>query len=192
MSIVPSPEIWHRSDFAYICMWRRLYAAVEVGVDRGEFASVFLDRWIGDEWWGIDDYQPYPEMPYDRTADFLFAVERLKPHAGRVKLVKLGSAEASELFAPGTVDFVYIDGAHDYDSVHRDLRLWLPKLSDRGILAGHDFDDQHPDVIRAVTEFGREIGQDVYITKVAGYQAEECPSWYLYKSGMPGPGWRRC
>lgn len=192
--ILPSPEIWHRDDFAYLCVWRRLYRAVEVGVDRGEFASVFLSRWIGNEYWGVDDYQPYPEMDYDRTADFFFAVERLKPHAGRVKLVKRGSVAASRLFDDGSVDFIYIDGAHDYASVRADLDAWYPKLSDRGILAGHDFDNQpgHAGVRRAVTEFAGEIGRDVYLTAVEGYHREECPSWYLYRSGMPGPGWRRC
>lgn len=192
--ILPSPEIWHRDDFAYLSMWRRLYRVVEVGVDRGEFASVFLSRWIGDEYWGIDDYRPYPEMDYDRTADFLFAVDRLRPHAGRAKLVKRSSVAGSRLFDDESVDFVYIDGAHDFQSVRDDLSAWHPKLSQRGILAGHDWTDQphHEGVKRAVTEFAREIGQDVYLTSVDGYFQERCPSWYLYKSGMPGPDWRRC
>lgn len=192
--ILPSPEIWHRDDFAYLCMWRRLYRVAEIGVDRGEFAATFLSRWIGSEWWGVDDYQPYPEMDYDRTADFLFAVERLKPHAGRVKLIRLGSVEASRQFAPGSLDFVYIDGAHDHESVKADLEAWYPKLSENGILAGHDWTDQpiHAGVKQAVTEFARVIGQDVHITTVEGYHREECPSWYLYRSGMPGPDWRRC
>ncbi len=175
-------------------MWRRLYTAVEVGVDRGEFAHIFLSRWLGNEYWGVDDYKPYPEMPYDRQADYLFAIERLKPHAGRCKLVRLGSVEASKLFAPGTVDFIYIDGAHDYRSVRADLHAWYPKLTDRGILAGHDFDDKphHAGVGRAVAEFADEVGRDVYLTAVEGFVIEDCPSWYLYRDGMPGPDWRRC
>jgi len=192
--ILPSPEIWHRDDFAYLCVWRRLWRAVEVGVDRGEFAATFLSRWIGDEYWGVDAYRPYPEMRYDRHTDYLFAVDRLRPHAGRVKLLKMGSVEAAERFGPGSVDFIYIDGAHDYESVRADLAAWYPKLSDRGILAGHDWTDQphHAGVKRAVTEFAEGIDRDVYVTTVEGYREEVCPSWYLYKSGMPGGDWRRC
>lgn len=158
------------------------------------FAETFLNRWLGNEYWCVDDYKPYGEMPYDREADFLFAVERLKPHAGRVKMVRMGSVEASALFAPGTVDFIYIDGAHDYESVRTDLHTWYPKLTERGIIAGHDFDDipHHAGVKRAVEEFGREVNQTVYLTAVPGFNLETCPSWYLYRSGMPGPGWRRC
>lgn len=192
--ILPSPEIWHRDDFAYLCMWRKLFRVAEIGVDRGEFASTFLSRWIGDEYWGIDSYAPYPEMPFDRHADYLMAVERIKLHANRAKLLKHGSIEASQFFAPGSLDFVYIDGAHDYAGVKADLEAWYPKLDRRGILAGHDFDDQpvHAGVKEAVVEFAEKLGQTIYLTAVEGYQKEVCPSWYLYVSSMPGSGWRRC
>lgn len=192
--ILPSPEIWHRDDFPLLCNWRKLWRAVEVGVDRGEFAQMFLSRWMGSEWWGVDDYRPYPEMAYDRYTDHMFAIERILPHARRAKLLRHGSIEASSFFAEGSVDFIYIDAAHDYDSVLADLHAWFPKLSDHGILAGHDFDDQphHEGVRRAVAEFAGDIGRDVYLTAVKGYNREECPSWYLYKAGMPGKDWRRC
>lgn len=192
--ILNSPEIWHRADFPVLCNWRLLWRAVEVGVDRGEFARVFLDRWQGHEWRGVDNYQPYPEMPYDRDPDYQFALDRLKPHASRAKLLKHGSVEASRFFEPNSVDFVYIDGAHTYDAVWADLHAWYPKLSERGILAGHDWTDQphHAGVKRAVTEFASRLGRDVYITTVDGYREETCPSWYLYVDEMPGPDWRRC
>ena len=194
MSVEQSSEVWHRDDLAYLCMWRRLYKVAEIGVDRGIFAETFLSRWIGTDYWGIDSYESYPEMPYDRTADYLMALQRLAPHAGRFKLLKWSSEEAAKFFADGSLDFAYIDGAHDYESVRRDLRLWWSKLSEKGILAGHDFDDQphHEGVKRAVTEFGREVGRTVYLTAVEGFQREECPSWYTYKNGIPGPEWRRC
>lgn len=193
--ILSSPEIWHRDDFAYLCMWRKLYRAAEVGVDRGVFARTFLDRWIGTEWWGVDDYLPYPEFPFDREADFLFAVEAIKPHSHRAKLLRMDSIEASRLFGDGSLDFVYIDAAHDYDHVKADLHAWYPRVGEGGILAGHDWTDQpiHEGVRRAVAEFAGEIGRDVYLTSpIEGYAPEVCPSWYLYRDGIPGPDWRRC
>ncbi len=193
-TIKPSPEIWHRDDFPILCNWRKLWRAVEVGVDRGEYASLFLDRWQGDEWYGVDDYRPYGEMPYDREADYLLAVHRLSRHARRAKLLRHGSGEAAAMFTPGWAGFVYLDGAHTYEAVKADLAAWWPVLADHGILAGHDWTDQpvHEGVKRAVSEFAAELGLTVYLTTVKGYQEEACPSWYVYKSGMPGPGWRRC
>jgi hypothetical protein len=194
MPIVPSPEIWHRDDFPLLCNWRKLWRAVEVGVDRGEFASMFLSRWMGSQYWGVDSYQPYPEQQFDRDADYQMAIHRFERHGCRAKLLRHPSADAAVFFPIGSVDFVYIDGAHDYESVRADLEAWRPKLSRQGILAGHDWDNHpaHAGVRRAVSEFAEQGGFTVYLTKVDGYQAEECPSWYTYVSGMPGPRWRRC
>lgn len=52
------------------------------------------------------------------------------------------------------VDMVFIDGAHDYDSVMADLAAWIPKA--RKLICGHDFfdgpDAGFPDVAAAVKE----------------------------------------
>lgn len=194
-SIQPSPEIWHRSDFAFLCFWRKLYRCVEVGVDRGEFAITFLDRFPQcSQFWGVDDYEPYLEMPFAREADYLMAVTRLERHASRAKLIRMGSTEAATLFPSESVDFIYIDGAHDYENVRADLEAWWPALSHQAILAGHDWTEHplHEGVKRAVTEFARRHNLKVYLTSVEGYGQEECPSWYIYRSGMPGPDWKRC
>ena len=193
--ILPSPEIWHRDDFALLCFWRKLYRCAEVGVDRGEFALMFLNRFPQcEEYWGVDEYRPYPEMAYDRQADRDIALQRLAPHGRRFKLIRESSTDAAGYFAHGSLDFVYLDGAHDYESVKADIKAWWPKLSDRGILAGHDWTDQphHAGVKRAVTEFAGQAERTVYLTLVDGYRAEECPSWYVYRDAMPGADWRRC
>jgi hypothetical protein len=167
---------------------------VEVGVDRAVFAHHFLSRWQGSHYWGIDDYEPFPESAWDRQADYLMAVARLEQFGDRARLVKMPSAAAAELFAPGSVDLVYIDGAHDKGSVITDLLAWYPAVSDHGIIAGHDWDDQeaHAGVKEAVTVFAQARDLTIYTTAVEGYGQEPEPSWYIYKSGMPGPDWRRC
>jgi hypothetical protein len=40
----------------------------------------------------------------------------------------------------GSLSFCFIDAAHDYESVKRDLEAWGPKVRADGILAGHDAD----------------------------------------------------
>jgi len=195
-NILPSPEIWCRDDLPALCFWRKLYRCVEVGVERGNFARLFLDRFPQIEaWWGVDDWQPYPEMPFDRSSDYLMAVANLQPYSHKAKLIRAGSIETAACFADGAVDFAYIDGAHDYESVRDDLAAWWPKVSEHGIIAGHDWTDQpiHAGVKRAVGEFAAEHGLTVYLTVVDGYNRETCPSWYCYRAGdMPGPEWRRC
>tara|TARA_B110000902_G_scaffold158297_1_gene181499 strand:- start:787 stop:1332 length:546 start_codon:yes stop_codon:yes gene_type:complete len=53
-------------------------------------------------------------------------------------------------------DFIYIDGAHDYESVRQDIQLSLPLLKKGGVIAGHDYQREHRGVVRAVGEaFGQ-------------------------------------
>jgi methyltransferase family protein len=54
-------------------------------------------------------------------------------------------------------DLVYIDGAHEYGAVRRDLQLYWQLLSDRGVLLGDDY--MHwPSVTQAANDFAKEHG----------------------------------
>jgi hypothetical protein len=68
--------------------------------------------------------------------------------ADMITIIENDSAEAAACFAPKSVDFCFVDAAHDYESVKRDVAAWLPKV--RGTIAGHDA--QHEPVLRAVRE----------------------------------------
>jgi SAM-dependent methyltransferase len=69
-----------------------------------------------------------------------------------IRPIRLGSLEAAAQYAPGSLDFVFIDGDHDYAAVRADIVAWLPLVKDGGVLAGDDFLDQWPGVQRAVRE----------------------------------------
>lgn len=75
------------------------------------------------------------------------------------------SVEASRMFDDESVDFVMIDGSHDYDSVREDILHWLPKVKRGGIIAGDDYSDSWPGVKRAVDEL------------VSGFQLHDT-TWY--------------
>lgn len=183
--ITKSHEIHTRDDFALLCNWRRLYqGAVEVGVDRGEFAQCFLDRWYGCDYYGVDNYVQN-EWFWDRTADLHVASIRFERHAVRARLAHGASADVARKLSHRKFDFIYIDGDHEYAGVRDDLAAWWPRVSDAGIFAGHDFDLTHPGVMQAVREFAAAGGLQVYLTH------EPLPSWYIYRSGIPGADWKR-
>jgi hypothetical protein len=50
------------------------------------------------------------------------------------------------------INFVFIDAAHDYDSVKADILAWRPLVAKGGILSGHDYDWGYPGVVHAVRE----------------------------------------
>jgi hypothetical protein len=67
--------------------------------------------------------------------------------------IKLPSLEAVKLYADRSLDFVYIDAAHDYANVKADILAWKPKVKPGGILAGHDYNKENsPGLVQAVNE----------------------------------------
>jgi hypothetical protein len=179
-----SPEIADRRDFAHLCNKHGLVEAVEVGTDRGLFAFDFVTKWKGYTLLCVDPYLPYPEMPFDRLPDLVMAVVRLAPFAEHVKFVRETSLGFLSKYDPNArIDFIYIDGAHDYDSVREDVAAWWDRLMPGGILAGHDFDEHHPGVVRAVTEFARANDLAIYHT----FEAGTTPSWYVHKPKCESP-----
>tara|TARA_Y100000389_G_scaffold181177_1_gene196567 strand:- start:1164 stop:1733 length:570 start_codon:yes stop_codon:yes gene_type:complete len=55
-------------------------------------------------------------------------------------------------FEDNSIDFIYIDAEHTYESVKRDLELYLPKLKRGGTIGGHDYHEVWPGVCKAIDE----------------------------------------
>jgi hypothetical protein len=70
------------------------------------------------------------------------------------------SAERAADFEDASLDFIFIDAAHDYESVRKDLAAWFPKLKRGGIFAGHDY--PWHEVERAVKEHAADHGYFVH------------------------------
>ena len=63
----------------------------------------------------------------------------------------MNSIEASKLYKPNSLDFIFIDASHDQMSVKADLTHWTPRLKENGLIAGDDADNEG--VAHAVTQF---------------------------------------
>jgi hypothetical protein len=57
-----------------------------------------------------------------------------------------------------SADVIYLDAAHSYHEVLADIRAFWPLVRPGGLLFGDDFDVIWPGVIRAVHEWGEEVG----------------------------------
>lgn len=150
---------------------RRLFGA-EIGVDRGQTSARLLRDFPQLRLQMVDNWGTYiEEHPYRRSGDSCasrteqeqeqaqaeaelrtaFAVERRE-------IVVADSVAAACRVQAGSLDFVFVDGAHHYEGVIRDLRAWWPRVRPDGLFCGHDY--AHPrdkrgifGVARAVHEF---------------------------------------
>jgi predicted O-methyltransferase YrrM len=166
---------------------------VEVGSSYGDFAKIILNKWLGKKLWlvdswrhfeGIDDINnPDHNGQLDALAHCFMQMYRFDAKVGIIRDLSIVSAE---LFKDASLDFVYIDAAHDYQSVKQDLKAWYPKVKKGGVFAGHDYALQtivfsQNDMLRncvlevkpAVDEFVQEYSLDLNVTE------DEYPSWWV-------------
>ena len=54
-------------------------------------------------------------------------------------ILRKTSMQALNDIDDNSLDFVYIDGNHDFLNVTQDIHYWLKKVKPGGILAGHDY-----------------------------------------------------
>ena len=78
---------------------------------------------------------------------------RLEPYYDRITFIEKTSILGVDS-VPNELDFVYIDGDHNYMGVRLDLLLYYRKVKKGGIFGGHDF--PLSGVKRAVLEWNRE------------------------------------
>lgn len=155
---------------------------VEVGVAKGNFSDLILQDWQGRELISVD---PWIEV----EENYSLARRRLERHGSRSTMWRMTSEEAAREIAPRSLDFVYIDADHGFESVQSDLVSWYEKVRPGGILAGHDYFDRpggrRCEVKTAVDRFAAARGLRVHSTfaepeKVKGGRARsKAISWLL-------------
>lgn len=77
----------------------------------------------------------------------------LTPVIELVRPLNLPSVRAAKAFDDESVDFVFIDGDHSEESVRSDIEAWLPKVKQGGVIAGHDYTNNWPGVVAAVSQY---------------------------------------
>lgn len=76
--------------------------------------------------------------------------------------IRKPSLDAVHHFAEGTIDFLMIDGSHQYQDVCEDIDAWLPKMKRGGMISGDDYN--WSGVERAVKE--KFSGMDVKVVEL--------------------------
>jgi predicted O-methyltransferase YrrM len=111
----------------------------EVGVAFGEFSRQIVDACAPRRLYLVDLWAPSSARYGAPALDAVRA--RLAPELadGTAEIVRAYSWDGIASLPERSLDWVYIDAAHDYDSVRRDLEACLPRMREGAIIAGHDY-----------------------------------------------------
>jgi hypothetical protein len=153
----------------------------ELGVFEGTFAKEILrvtqPRWL----WLVDTFEGtvysgdqngehvhsvnMAEMGIRLAAEFVYL---------NVRLVKSRSVDWLRGVEESALDWVYIDTDHTLKTTVLELEAARHAVRPGGIIAGHDFSPEFPDVPRAVMSFVGTHGLDIEL-----FQGDKLPSYRI-------------
>ena len=167
----------------------------EIGVAKGHFTQQVRTVCKPAFYALVDPWRHQDENIYYGDANNAAQADQDRRHAkvskrfacektGReCRVFRMFSADAVKEFPDKHFDWVFIDANHSYEACLEDLRLWAPKVSDDGLLCGHDFAVHGAaraakfGVVDAVKEFVKESGFGL-----AALTIEHFPTYVIAKN----------
>lgn len=118
-------------------------SGAEIGVERGEYSEVLCKAnpqakiFLVDAWTAYKGYRDHVNQEkldgfYEKTKN------RMKPYPN-AEVIKGFSMDVVKTVADNSLDWIYIDAAHDFQSCTNDIAEWGKKVRSNGIVAGHDY-----------------------------------------------------
>ena len=150
---------------------------VEIGTHKAESSVMWLTHADGLHLTCIDPYARYAARNSQSQQDAVYAAaaERLKPY--NADIIRAASLDVVGSFKDGSIDFLYIDGDHEFDPVMQDLIRWSPKVRSGGLIVLHDYCVVwRGGVIKAV---------DAYTS------AHRIDPWYVTRDANPCAFWEK-
>jgi hypothetical protein len=171
-----------RVDLAKLFAELGFQTGAEIGVCNGEYSEVLLSenpnltRLLCIDPWSAY-LSPWSFRVTQQRADDRLqrAQKRLKRFHPYVDFIRKTSIEAAKEIPDGSLDFVYLDGLHDFDNVMLDLIHWSKKVRPLGIMVGHDYWYMYGGQVPAAV--------DAYT------RAHQINSWYITREQAPSFFW---
>jgi len=137
-----------RETFAVLLAELGFTCGAEIGVERGVYSDILLRanpalKLISVDAWA--QYTGYRDHMTQAQMDVLYeeAKEKLRPYGTRSLVIKGYSTEVAKDVTDESLDFVYLDGNHEFTEVVNDIASWQRKVRPGGIVSGHDYIKSH-------------------------------------------------
>jgi predicted O-methyltransferase YrrM len=151
---------------------RKEIVGCEIGVAHGFNSVYFLDALPNlKKLYAIDPFILYDQDGSRQGAPGIFLSQNnadniknmfkrnISPYGDRVEFIEAKSEDTVDQILDSSLDYIFIDGEHSYESVAKDIKNYYVKVKHGGIISGHDF--SWPGVQKAVFEFIADTGIDL-------------------------------
>jgi hypothetical protein len=130
-----------RSDLPQFFVDMGYKVGAEIGVETGYFSEELLR--VGLRVYSIDPWVHSPTWQYQKSVEKMKSIydaakEKLSKYENSIIIRKI-SMDAVLDFPDESLDFVYIDGNHEFRYFAEDLYEWPKKVRRGGIVSGHDY-----------------------------------------------------
>ena len=160
----------------------------EIGVDRGFYATQLCLANPELKLYGIDPWEVYKTKVADpfyndqRKLTRRFVIARRRMRQLNCEIIRKFSMDAVKDFKPNSLDFVYIDGNHDFDHVLEDVIEWSKIVRPGGIVSGHDYGyNKHKEVSYHTTGAISGYVKVNNIDKFFIFSGDRSASWFFIK-----------
>jgi hypothetical protein len=172
---------------------RKDLVGVEIGTYAGLNALNMLQNLDIKKLYLIDPYKMYDGLEVVKGTSSSEEFDRAKakahslllPYADKIVWIEKKSEDAVK-FINEPLDFVYIDGNHEYPWVKKDLELYYSLVKDGGLVAGHDYDTEDYNnpgpnsTVFAVQEFFKKLG--IEVDSAECYDDPQSKDWWHIKT----------
>ena len=146
---------------------------VEIGVKKGYNAKSILKELNISKLYLIDIWNDYNEFGIKNSTNEYYEIVLKKFEKNKkVEIIRDFSEIVVKNIENNSLDFIYIDGNHEYKYVYKDIDLWFEKVRNFGIIAGHDILNIK-DVFKAVRDYCLKHQIKFNIS---------APDWYFIKN----------
>jgi len=115
----------------------------EIGVESGRFSKSLCENNPGVKHYAVDAWQAYKGYRDHVNQEKLDRFKRdaeIRLAEYNCTIIQAFSLDAVKQFENNSLDYVYIDGNHDFQNCCNDIVEWGKKVRPGGIISGHDFD----------------------------------------------------
>jgi predicted O-methyltransferase YrrM len=131
-----------RNDLALLFAELGFTKGAEIGVLFGRYSKILCETNPKLRLYSIDPwlaYKEYRNLHTQKINNDLY--ERTKKNLApfNCEIIRKMSMDAVKDFPDNSLDFVYIDGNHEFTSEANDIHEWSKKVKPGGIISGHDY-----------------------------------------------------